>query len=197
MSEEKTIKQRVMEIFQKNNVNLSVEEPKEEVAEVELTEAELEDGQVVYTDAEGWAEGVNVYVKNDDGEKINVPVGEYPLKDGGVLIVEEDGIVKEIRTEEVKEETTEEVVEEEMTEVKAESQLTKEDVLNIIEKTVGALRTEFKSLIEAKDKEIEKLKTEFKHEGLPRAKEVKPEVKVDLSKLKTKERVKAIFEQTN
>ena len=34
MSEEKTIKQRVMEIFQKNNVNLSVEEPKEEVAEV-------------------------------------------------------------------------------------------------------------------------------------------------------------------
>lgn len=197
MSEEKTIKQRVMEIFQKNNVNLSVEEPKEEVAEVELTEAELEDGQVVYTDAEGWAEGVNVYVKNDDGEKINVPVGEYPLKDGGVLIVEEDGIVKEIRTEEVKEETTEEVVEEEMTEVKAESQLTKEDVLNIIEKTVGALRTEFKSLIEAKDKEIEKLKTEFKHKGLPRAKEVKPEVKVDLSKLKTKERVKAIFEQTN
>ena len=197
MSEEKTIKQRVMEIFQKNNVNLSVEEPKEEVAEVELTEAELEDGQVVYTDAEGWAEGVNVYVKNDDGEKINVPVGEYPLKDGGVLIVEEDGIVKEIRTEEVKEETTEEVVEEEMTEVKAESQLTKEDVLNIIEKTVGALRTEFKSLIDAKDKEIEKLKTEFKHKGLPRAKEVKPEVKVDLSKLKTKERVKAIFEQTN
>ena len=197
MSEEKTIKQRVMEIFQKNNVNLSVEEPKEEVAEVELMEAELEDGQVVYTDAEGWAEGVNVYVKNDDGEKINVPVGEYPLKDGGVLIVEEDGVVKEIRTEEVKEETTEEVVEEEMTEVKAESQLTKEDVLNIIEKTVGALRTEFKSLIEAKDKEIEKLKTEFKHEGLPRAKEVKPEVKVDLSKLKTKERVKAIFEQTN
>jgi hypothetical protein len=197
MSEEKTIKQRVMEIFQKNNVNLSVEEPKEEVAEVELMEAELEDGQVVYTDAEGWAEGVNVYVKNDDGEKINVPVGEYPLKDGGVLIVEEDGIVKEIRTEEVKEESTEEVVEEEMTEVKAESQLTKEDVLNIIEKTVGALRTEFKSLIEAKDKEIEKLKTEFKHEGLPRAKEVKPEVKVDLSKLKTKERVKAIFEQTN
>ena len=197
MSEEKTIKQRVMEIFQKNNVNLSVEEPKEEVAEVELMEAELEDGQVVYTDAEGWAEGVNVYVKNDDGEKINVPVGEYPLKDGGVLIVEEDGIVKEIRTEEVKEETTEEVVEEEMTEVKAESQLTKEDVLNIIEKTVGALRTEFKSLIEAKDKEIEKLKTEFKHKGLPRAKEVKPEVKVDLSKLKTKERVKAIFEQTN
>jgi hypothetical protein len=197
MSEEKTIKQRVMEIFQKNNVNLSVEEPKEEVAEVELMEAELEDGQVVYTDAEGWAEGVNVYVKNDDGEKINVPVGEYPLKDGGVLIVEEDGIVKEIRTEEVKEETTEEVVEEEMTEVKAESQLTKEDVLNIIEKTVGALRTEFKSLIDAKDKEIEKLKTEFKHKGLPRAKEVKPEVKVDLSKLKTKERVKAIFEQTN
>ena len=197
MSEEKTIKQRVMEIFQKNNVNLSVEEPKEEVAEVELMEAELEDGQVVYTDAEVWAEGVNVYVKNDDGEKINVPVGEYPLKDGGVLIVEEDGIVKEIRTEEVKEETTEEVVEEEMTEVKAESQLTKEDVLNIIEKTVGALRTEFKSLIEAKDKEIEKLKTEFKHKGLPRAKEVKPEVKVDLSKLKTKERVKAIFEQTN
>ena len=197
MSEEKTIKQRVMEIFQKNNVNLSVEEPKEEVAEVELTEAELEDGQVVYTDAEGWAEGVNVYVKNDDGEKINVPVGEYPLKDGGVLIVEEDGIVKEIRTEEVKEETTEEVVEEEMTEVKAESQLTKEDVLNIIEKTVGALRTEFKSLVDAKDKEIEKLKTEFKHKGLPRAKEVKPEVKVDLSKLKTKERVKAIFEQTN
>ena len=162
-----------------------------------MTEAELEDGQVVYTDAEGWAEGVNVYVKNDDGEKINVPVGEYPLKDGGVLIVEEDGIVKEIRTEEVKEETTEEVVEEEMTEVKAESQLTKEDVLNIIEKTVGALRTEFKSLIDAKDKEIEKLKTEFKHKGLPRAKEVKPEVKVDLSKLKTKERVKAIFEQTN
>ena len=197
MSEEKTIKQRVMEIFQKNNVNLSVEEPKEEVAEVELTEAELEDGQVVYTDAEGWAEGVNVYVKNDDGEKINVPVGEYPLKDGGVLIVEEDGVVKEIRTEEVKEESTEEVVEEEMTEVKAESQLTKEDVLNIIEKTVGALRTEFKSLIDAKDKEIEKLKTEFKHKGLPRAKEVKPEVKVDLSKLKTKERVKAIFEQTN
>lgn len=198
MSEAKSIKERVMEIFNTHKVDLKVEEVVAEETvqeeEVKLMESELEDGQIVYTDAEVWDEGVNVYVKNDDDEKIPVPAGEYPLKDGGVLVVEEDGIVKEIRVEEVKEEVVEEEMKEE---VEATAQLTKDDVLSIIDKALGEVRSEFKTQLAEKEKEIEKIKTEFKHEGLPRAIETKPAVEIDLSKLSNKERVKAIFEQNN
>jgi len=44
---------------------------------------------------------------DDEANKIPVPVGQYPLEDGSVLIVEEEGIIAEVKpkdAEEVKEE---------------------------------------------------------------------------------------------
>jgi hypothetical protein len=185
----KDIKARVSEIFNKYNVQFEEETPATE--EVAMAEAELADGTKVFTDAEAWAERVNIYIINDEDEKIAVPTGEYELADGRTVIVT-DGMVDSISEGDP-------VEEEKEVEVEAEAEtMTKEDVLNVIEAAVGALREEFKSHIEAKDKEIEKLKTEFSHKGLPRAVEPKPAMKrEDFAKLSPKERVAALYNKFN
>ena len=87
-----TITERVQEVFNKFNVKLTVtEEPRTEMAE-----AALDNGTVVYTDAEAFAEGVEAYIINDEGEKIPLPPGDYALEDGRTLVIGEGGIVSSI-----------------------------------------------------------------------------------------------------
>ena len=88
------IKKRVNEVLAKFNVNLKAEE-------VKFLEASLDDGTMIYTDAEVWEAGVNVYVMDADGNKVPVPVGEYILADGQIVVIAEDGILGELRAAEV------------------------------------------------------------------------------------------------
>jgi len=195
-----TLKENINAIFQKYNTKLSATELEEEAPateEVVLAEAELADGTKIYSDAEAWEAGVNVFILNDEEEKIPVPTGEYELSDGRVVVVT-DGLLDSITEAEA--EVVEEEMKKEVEKVVAEADipLTKEDVLGIIEKAVGALRSEFTSHIEAKDKEIEKIKAEFSHKGLPRVAERKPELKrEEIAKLNTTERVAALFNKFN
>ena len=53
-----TIQERVQEVFNRFNVNLTVSEEKR----TEMAEATLENGTVIYTDAEQFAEGVEAYI---------------------------------------------------------------------------------------------------------------------------------------
>jgi len=84
-----TISERVQEVFQRFNVNLTVtEEPR-----TELAEAVLENGTVIYTDADDFSEGAEAYIINDEGERIPLPQGDYILNDGSVLKIADGGKV--------------------------------------------------------------------------------------------------------
>lgn len=189
------LKDRIAGLFQKYNVNLSVEDPTTEeqnTEEVKFAEGKLDDGTMIYTDAEAWEAGVNIYIMNDEGEKIAVPTGEYTLEDGRAVAVV-DGVVESISEAEVEEEATEE--EEEMQE---DAPLTKEEVLGIINKAVDVLREEFSSQMKAKEQEIKTLKENFSHSGLPKAVEpVKSISRDEIKSLDTKSRVNALFNKFN
>jgi hypothetical protein len=83
-----SVKQQIQEILDKFKVNLAVEE------QSLMATATLDSGQVVHTDADAFAAGANVYIKNDEGEQIPVPNGEYTLEDGTMFNVL-DGVIAE------------------------------------------------------------------------------------------------------
>ena len=87
-----TIKERVQEVFNKFNVNLTAQE----VLRVDMAEAALENGTVIYTDGEDFAEGEEAYIINDEGERIPLPPGDYTLADGGVISIGDLGKVNKV-----------------------------------------------------------------------------------------------------
>ena len=74
--------------------------------DVKLEERKLQNGTRFESDA--FEAGNEVFIVTDEDERIAVPSGEYMLEDGMMLIVEEDGIIAEMK------EAEEEVVEEEV-----------------------------------------------------------------------------------
>lgn len=87
-----TIQERVQEVFNRFNVNLTVsEEPR-----VDMAEAALENGTVIYTDADDFAEGEEAYIINDEGERIPLPPGDYKLADGGTISIGEVGKIAKV-----------------------------------------------------------------------------------------------------
>jgi len=113
------------EVFKKIEMALA---PSEDVApevqeevKVEMATMKLANGIVV--EAESFEAGQNVFLIGEDDEKVAAPVGEHELEDGKILVIEEEGVIKEIKDadEEVTEEVTEEpVAEEESTEMAEE-----------------------------------------------------------------------------
>jgi len=139
-----TITERVQEVFNKFNVKLTVsEEPRTDMAE-----AALENGTVIYTDAEAFAEGVEAYIINDEGEKIPLPPGDYTLADGRTVVVGEGGVVSSVAEAPEEEPATEEVEasEEEVTEeVQAEEEptyVTKAEVEEMIKAALESIAAE-------------------------------------------------------
>ena len=63
--------------------------------EVKLAKMMLVDG-VTVLEANEFVSGQEVYIVSDE-EKIPLPVGEYELEDGKILVVSEDGIIGEIK----------------------------------------------------------------------------------------------------
>ena len=83
--------------------------------EVKLEQMLMGDG-VTKIEADSFEAGKEVFVVTEDEQKIAVPVGEYELEDGRILVIVEEGIISEIKekeeeVEEVKEEVKEEEVE--------------------------------------------------------------------------------------
>ena len=96
----------------KEQVKMSETEQKEAsiVAEekVELAQAKLENGTVL--EAEAFEAGNEIFIVSED-ERVPVPVGEYEMEDGRKLVVSEEGVIGEIKSEESEEEETEVEVE--------------------------------------------------------------------------------------
>jgi len=76
---------------------------------VELEDRKLDNGTVISADE--FAEGQPVFIVTED-ERIPMPIGEYMMEDGSMLVVEEEGVIGAIKAQE---EEVEEVVEEEAT----------------------------------------------------------------------------------
>ena len=83
--------------------------------EVKLEEMKLENGTIV--SAESFEKDKELFIVTDD-EKVAMPVGEYILEDGRLIVVEEEGLIADVRevSDEVpakEEETTEDLEEKE------------------------------------------------------------------------------------
>tara|TARA_R110000765_G_scaffold237728_1_gene340344 strand:- start:3807 stop:4406 length:600 start_codon:yes stop_codon:yes gene_type:complete len=115
----------------------------ETTKEVKLAQATLENGTVI--ESEQFAEGSEVFIVTED-EKVALPIGEYTLQDGEILIIEEEGIIASIGAAEKE---AEEEVEEEIEAGKEEVYATKEE-LNEVLKVVE----EIKSMLQPKEEEM-------------------------------------------
>ena len=106
--------------------------------EVKLETMKLMDGITIF-EADAFEMDKEVFIVTEDEQKIPVPIGEYELEDGRILVVEVEGIILEIK--EVA--TEEEVVEEEApaVEEEVEAQATptaKKTVESIVKETFFA-----------------------------------------------------------
>ena len=218
-----TIQERVQEVFNRFNVNLTVSEEKR----TEMAEATLENGTVIYTDAEQFAEGVEAYIINDEGENIPLPPGDYTLADGGVIVVGDGGVVTSVgeATEEVVEEVVEEVeaseetqeveASEETEEVQAEetpSYVTKAEVEEMIAAAFEALNKDDKEEMSADTPEekkeedpvavelaavkaeLEAIQKQAAEAGLKHQAPTTKREPLDLKNLSTQERVSALLQ---
>ena len=83
---------------------------------VELAQAKLDNGTIL--EAEAFEAGNEIFIVTED-ERVAVPVGEYQMEDGQILVVSEEGIIGEIKSAEESEEEVE-AEEEEMAYVSKE-----------------------------------------------------------------------------
>jgi hypothetical protein len=83
--------------------------------EVKLETMKLMDGITIF-EADTFETDKEVFIVTEDEQKIPVPIGEYELEDGRILVVEVEGIILEIKEVATEEEVVEEapVVEEEV-----------------------------------------------------------------------------------
>jgi hypothetical protein len=145
--------------------------------EVKLEQMKLMDG-VTVLEADMFEAGNEIFVVTEDEQKIPVPVGEYEMEDGRMLIVVEEGIISEVKE---KEEEEEEVEVEEPIEEEAKKEQEMETAKSAPKKVVeSVIKESFFSEIEALKKENETLKAELsklnevKEVELSKDEEVKP-----------------------
>jgi len=113
--------------------------------EVKLETMKLMDGITIF-EADAFEMDKEVFIVTEDEQKIPVPIGEYELEDGRILVVEVEGIILEIKEVATEEEVVEEApaVEEE---VEAQATPTaKKTIESVVKETFFA--------------EIEQIKTE-------------------------------------
>ena len=109
--------------------------------EVKLEQAKLDNGTII--EADTFESGVEVFIVTED-EKVALPVGEYALEDGKILVVTEDGVIAEIKDEEAEE--VEEVEEVEAKEKEEMGYATKEELAE-----VKSMIEEIKAMLEPKE----------------------------------------------
>jgi len=146
------LKESIKAIFQKFSVD-----PKAYGIDLETevnleVEARLKDGTPIFTSAESFAIGVDVYTKDEEGNKVPAAMGRYELETGEFIDVNEMGMIAEMGLPELE-----------------ETEMSSDDLLTAIEKltervaslegTNNSLNTE---LNKAEDK-IEELSAQLKN----------------------------------
>jgi len=105
------IKEQIKSVFNKygidpSSVGIKFEE-ETAAAEAPATEVKfavegtLADGTKIYSTADEWVVGVDIYTQDAEGNPVPVPAGEYILEDGVTkVVVDEGGLIAEIEREE-------------------------------------------------------------------------------------------------
>lgn len=129
--------------------------------EVKLAQMALENGTII--EAEVFEAGAGVFIVNEE-DRIALPVGEYKLEDGMILIVAEEGIIAEIKeaeapvAEEVAPAEVEVEVEQEMAEVKEPKRVIESVTKEMFFAEIESLRKEIEELklakVEVKEVEL-------------------------------------------
>jgi hypothetical protein len=68
--------------------------------EVKLEQMKLENGTVL--EAEKFESGNEIFIVTED-ERVALPIGEYVLENGMVVVIEEEGLIKEVKSSESEE----------------------------------------------------------------------------------------------
>ena len=134
----------------------------EQNQEVKLAQMTLENGTVL--EAESFEAGQEVFILTDD-EKVALPVGEYTLEDGMLLVVAEEGLIAEIKeaTEEVEEEVEASEVEAADVEVEAAEEVEAEYATKEELAEVKSMLEEIKAMIDKKE-EMSEVEAQVKEE---------------------------------
>ena len=152
--------------------------------EVKLAQATLENGTVI--ESESFEAGSEVFIVSEE-DKVALPVGDYTLEDGEILIVEEEGIIASIGAieEEAPAEEEVEAAEEELAyatkEELAEVKTMIEEIKAIIEKQEMSKVEETTEDVIAKDeKDLELSAVEVPVEKVKHNPEAKSEQEINL-----------------
>lgn len=127
--------------------------------EVKLEDMKLENGTVV--SAESFEKDREIFIVTDD-EKVALPVGEYLLEDGRLLIIEEEGMIADVRevSDEVPakeseegEEITSDLAEDGEAVVEEDKEMKEEEIdLGGMEKRLQSLEEKIEELYSEKEK---------------------------------------------
>ena len=129
--------------------------------EVKLEQRKLEDG-VTIIEADEFAPENEVVIITEDEQRIPLPIGEYKMEDGMILVVTEEGLIAEIKEEAAEEE--EEVIEEEAKKDYDEKEEEMADEAKPVKKVVESIVKEtFFNEIETLKKENEELKAKLEN----------------------------------
>ena len=154
------IKEQIKSVFNKYGIDPSSVGIKfeEETAAAEAPATELQfavegtlaDGTKIYSTANEWTVGVDIYTQDAEGNPVPVPAGDYLLEDGVTKVtVGEDGMVAEISKEE------------QSTEMSSEDLVA---VIGQLSERIAALegeKTELAAAVESAKKDAEAVKAEL------------------------------------
>jgi hypothetical protein len=153
------IKEQIKSVFNKygidpSSVGIKFEEEApaaEPATELQFAvEGTLSDGTKIYSTANEWVAGVDIYTQDAEGNPVPVPAGEYMLEDGvTMVVVGEDGMVASIG------------------EMEVETEMSSEDLVAVIgqlSERIAALeveKTELAAAVESAKNEAQAAKTEL------------------------------------
>jgi hypothetical protein len=149
------IKEQIKSVFNKYGIDPSTVGIKfeEEAPAAELkfaVEGTLSDGTKIYSTANEWVAGVDIYTQDAEGNPVPVPAGEYMLEDGVTMVtVGEDGMVASIG------------------EMEVETEMSSEDLVAVIgqlSERIAALeveKTELAAAVESANNEVKSVKAEL------------------------------------
>ena len=173
-------------MLSKHGIKLSVEETPavEESTKVEMmAEGALADGTMIYSPAAEWAEGVEIFVMDKDGNPSPLADGEYTL-DNGKKIVVASGLIASIAEAEEPSTEVEVTVEQEVAET-----YSKEQVEGLLKNII----TEFETKLSAAEAKITELSQAPAAVTVKQARQAAPAQPVDMSRMTSQQRAFAIL----
>ena len=121
--------------------------------EVKLESMKLENGTTI--EAEAFEANQEVFIVTEEDERIALPVGEYTLEDGRMLVVAEEGIIAEVREAAAEEEApVEEAPAEEVEQAEEEMAYATKEELSAAVAEMKEMIEEIKSMMSPKEEEM-------------------------------------------